>query len=156
MLFSSSTVPDRCDVLLINDELLFLHSYCTGIDILPTALAGGFPQSLAGFPASLRLAGVGFHRPRSYGLSTGIEDREPHGPYIFCRIHISVMMHVTFWTCPLAYVERERFEDISTIETSLTGGIPLINGNQISTVPVCFVFEQGHKLTPPHIRDGFA
>ena len=59
--------------------------FIRSIDILPTAFAGGVLESPRGFPASRSLARVGFHRTGSYGLSTGIEDREPHGPYILFR-----------------------------------------------------------------------
>ena len=43
------------------------------IDILPRLKDGGFLGSLRGFPASSRLAWLGFHRTRSYSLSTGID-----------------------------------------------------------------------------------
>ncbi|GHO77473.1 hypothetical protein KSD_52440 [Ktedonobacter sp. SOSP1-85] len=45
---------------------------------------------------------------------------------------------------------------MTTLKTPLTGGIPLVNFDKISTVPVGFVFQLGHKLTPSHITDGFA
>ena len=43
-----------------------------------------------------------------------------------------------------------------TRETALTGGIPFVNLDQVSTVPVGFVVELGDKLRPPHIADRFA
>lgn len=44
---------------------------------------------------------------------------------------------------------------MATIETAFTGGIPLVNFDKGSTVPVGFVFELGHKLRPTDITDGF-
>ena len=42
-----------------------------------------------------------------------------------------------------------------TIETALTGGIPLVNFDQGSTIPVGFVFQLGHQLRPSDIADRF-
>jgi hypothetical protein len=64
------------------------------LDILPTAKAGGFPLSRAGFPASSRLAWIGFHRSGSYSLSTGI-DCESHSKDIVCCIDVSIMVNTT-------------------------------------------------------------
>jgi hypothetical protein len=54
------------------------------------AEARGFLSSLRGFPASLRLARLGFHRTRSYSFSTG-SNRESRGQDVLCSIEITVM-----------------------------------------------------------------
>ncbi len=76
------------------------------VDILPTALAGGLLLSRGGFPASLRFAWLGFHRTRSYSLSTGFKYRESHGMYITSSIEIAVMDNTTFRACPDANIKR--------------------------------------------------
>src|SRR6266567_4548452 len=43
---------------------------------------------------------------------------------------------------------------MTTIETALRGGIELINLDERSPIPLSFVCELTHKLTPSHIRDG--
>ncbi|GHO77792.1 hypothetical protein KSD_55630 [Ktedonobacter sp. SOSP1-85] len=45
---------------------------------------------------------------------------------------------------------------MTTIETALTGRIPFVNLDHVSTIPVGLVFELGHKLAPSHIADRFA
>jgi hypothetical protein len=60
----------------------------------------GFLSSLRGFPASLRLAWLGFHRTRSYGLSTG-SHRESRGQNVLCGIDITVMGYAAFRTNPV-------------------------------------------------------
>ena len=68
-------------------------------DILPRLKRGGFLLSLRGFPASLRLAWLGFHRTGSYGLSTG-SNRKSCGQHIFCCIDITIMLDATFRAYP--------------------------------------------------------
>src|SRR6266700_7766128 len=43
---------------------------------------------------------------------------------------------------------------MTTSETALRGRIPLVNLDERSPVPLCFVLELPHKLAPSHIRDG--
>ena len=118
------------------------------------AKARGFLESPLGFPASSSLAWCGFHRSMSYGLSTGI-DREPHGKDSVCCVDIAVMMDATFRAVPLTDIKWEGVEEMTTLETAFTGGIPLVNFDQASTIPVGLVFELGHKLTPSSIADRF-
>src|SRR5437588_1912111 len=44
---------------------------------------------------------------------------------------------------------------MTTIETALRGGIPLINLDKDTSIPLSFVFELPYKLTPSHITNGF-
>src|SRR5258706_977585 len=45
---------------------------------------------------------------------------------------------------------------MTTIETAFGTGIPLVNFDKGSPVPLSFVFELSHKLAPSHIRDGLS
>ena len=42
-----------------------------------------------------------------------------------------------------------------TVKAAFGGGIPLVDLDQGSPIPSCFVFEVGHKLTPTHVTDRF-
>ncbi len=125
------------------------------VDLLPTPEDGGFSQSLARVPASLRLARFGFHRTRSDSLSTG-QDGQPSRHNVFRCIAISVVVNPTHRARPRADIKGKGFEKMPTHRTLLTGRVPPVNLDQGSTIPVGFVFQQGHKLSPAHIRDGFA
>src|SRR6266566_7925071 len=113
----------------------------------------GLPPSRVGFPASRRLAGIGFHRTWSYSLSTG-RHREPGGQHIFRSIEITVMLDAALGTCPGTDIKRKRVKHMTTVETALRGRIPRVNLDERSPVPLSFVCELTHKLTPSHIRDG--
>src|SRR5205823_8513692 len=52
-------------------------------------------------------------------------------------------------------IKRKRVKNMTTVETALRGRIPRVNLDERSPVPLCFVCELTHKLTPSHIRDGF-
>src|SRR2546427_11270652 len=105
-------------------QVLAIRFRCQGdgyCDISPRLEAGGFLSSLRGFPASRRLAWLGFHRPRSYGLSTG-SNRESHGQNVLCSIDVAVMMNATFRASPRSDIKREGVENMSTIKAALGGG----------------------------------
>ena len=42
-----------------------------------------------------------------------------------------------------------------TVKATFGGGIPLVDLDQVSPIPCCFVFELGHELTPTHVTDRF-
>lgn len=44
---------------------------------------------------------------------------------------------------------------MSTGKATFRRGIPLVNLHQVPPVPLRFVFQLGHKLTPPHVTDRF-
>ena len=44
---------------------------------------------------------------------------------------------------------------MSTVKAAFGGGIPLVDLDQVPSIPRCFVFQLGHKLTPTHITDRF-
>ena len=56
----------------------------------------------------------------------------------------------------MANIESKRVENMSTLETTLTGRIELVDLDKVAPVPVCFVRQLRHKFPPPHIADGFA
>src|SRR5947208_3095076 len=41
---------------------------------------------------------------------------------------------------------------MSTIETPLTGRIPLVNSDKGTPIPLCFVFQLANKLTPSQVK----
>src|SRR6266480_3290228 len=123
------------------------------LDILPMGKPRGLPLSRVGFPASRRRARFGFHRTWSYSLSTG-RHRKPCGQHIFRSIDITVMLDAALGTCPGTDIKRKRVKNMTTVETALRGRIPRVNLDERSPVPLCFVCELSHKLTPSHIRDG--
>src|SRR2546423_11067327 len=51
-------------------------------------------------------------------------------------------------------IKCQGVEHMTTIETALRGRIPLVNLDERSPIPLSFVFELSHKLTPSYIRDG--
>src|SRR6266852_4744789 len=123
------------------------------IDILPMGKPRGLPPSRVGFPASQRRARFGFHRTWSYSLSTG-RHRKPCGQHIFRSIDITVMLDAALGTCPGTDIKRQGVKHVTTVETTLRGRIPLVNLDERSPIPLSFVCELSHKLTPSHIRDG--
>src|ERR1700730_15808016 len=114
----------------------------------------GYPPSRVGFPTSRRCACASFRPSRSDHLSTG-RSCESHSQNVLCSIDITVMSYATFGTCPMTNIKRKRVENMTTSETALRGGIPLVNLDERSPIPLSFVCELPHKLTPSHIRDGF-
>src|SRR6266536_1018564 len=42
---------------------------------------------------------------------------------------------------------------MSTVKTAFGRGIPLVNLDQVPSIPRCFVFQLGHKLRPAHVTD---
>src|SRR6266700_2218012 len=114
----------------------------------------GRPPSRVGFPASRRRAWLSFRPPRSYGLSTGSHGK-PCRQNVLCSIDITIMGYATLGACPVTNIKRQGVENMPTIETALRGGIPLINLDKGTSIPLSFVCELPHKLTPSHIRDGF-
>src|SRR3989440_1327719 len=122
--------------------------------MLPIGKPRGLPLSRVGFPASRRRAWLSFRSPRSYGLSTGSHGKPCRQNVLSC-IDITIMGYATFGACPVTNIKPQGVEHMPTIETALRGGIPLINLDKDTSIPLCFVCELPHKLTPSHIRDGF-
>ncbi len=57
---------------------------------------------------------------------------------------------------PLTDSKRKRVEDMPTIETALTGWIPLVDFDQLAPIPLCLICELRDKFRPAHIRDSLA
>src|SRR6266568_2235650 len=114
----------------------------------------GRPPSRVGFPASRRRAWLSFRPPRSYGLSTGSHGKPCRQNVLRC-VDITIMGYATLGACPVTNIKRQGVENMPTIETALRGGIPLINFDKGTSIPLSFVFELPYKLTPSHITNGF-
>ncbi len=44
---------------------------------------------------------------------------------------------------------------MSTVKTAFGGGIPLVDLDQVASIPFCFVGQKGHKFRPSNITDRF-
>ena len=64
------------------------------------------------------------------------------------------MGYATLGACPVTNIKCQGVKHMTTSETALRGGIPLVNLDERSPVPLSFVLELPHKLAPSHIRDG--
>src|SRR6266702_6832926 len=42
---------------------------------------------------------------------------------------------------------------MSTVRATFGRGIPLVDLDEVPSIPCCFVGQKGHKLTPPHVTD---
>src|SRR5579859_439802 len=118
------------------------------------AKARGFPSSRTGFPASLGVACPSFCPNRSYTACTG-RHREPLGQDVSTCIDIPVMPDTALWADPFTHVKWEVFYHMFAVMTGFTGGIPAINFDEGSSIPLAFVFQLADKLTPSHITDSF-
>src|SRR5260370_12902379 len=94
------------------------------VDILPTTQAGGFLSSPRGFPASLRAARFGFHRPWSYPLSTGFKYRKPHGMDVLSPLDISIVMSATLSAPPRTDSKSNAAHKLSTPKPPLHAPTP--------------------------------
>src|SRR5713226_157782 len=74
--------------------------------------------------------------------------------YVLSRIDVPIMMDATFRACPLTYIKRKRVEYMSAIKAAFGGWVPLIDFDKVTSIPLGFVFQLGHKLTPTDITDG--
>src|SRR5260370_6478140 len=118
------------------------------------AQARGFPPSRVGVPASTSAARASFGSSRSYALSTGFKYREPHGMYVLGGIHIPIVMHAAFGTRPGSDSERKGVQEMPTLEAALGRRVPLVNLDQVASIPLRFVGELPDELRPAHVRDG--
>ncbi len=91
---------------------------------------------------------------RSSVASTG-RNREPLGQNVFRSVAIPVVPDATLGADPLAYIKWEVFDHMLAVMTRFTGGIPTVNYDEGSRVPLAFVLQLADELTPSHITDGF-
>jgi hypothetical protein len=90
---------------------------------------------------------------RSYVRSTDCH-RVSHGQDITCSVDVAVMVHPTLWALPLSNLQRQPLDYVTTVSAALRAGEPTVNFHQSSTIPLAFVFQLPHQLTPPGITDG--
>src|SRR3989440_4313123 len=151
---AAGAIQEVARVLRPKGRLVASLSHPCFVDILPMGKPRGRPPSRVGFPASRRRAWLSFRPPRSYGLSTGSHGKPCRQNVLRC-VDITIMGYATLRACPVTNIKRQGVENMPTIETALRGGIPLINLDKGTSIPLSFVFELPYKLTPSHIRDGF-
>src|SRR5712692_3462340 len=65
------------------------------------------------------------------------------------------MMDATFRAGPFTNIKRKRVENMSTVKAAFGGRIPLVDFDKMASVPLGFVFQLGHELTPTDITDRF-
>ena len=75
--------------------------------------------------------------------------------YVLSGIDITVMDDPTFGTCPDTHIKRKGIKHMTTIEAALRGGVELVNPDKGSAIPLGFVFQLAHELTPSHITNRF-
>ncbi len=75
--------------------------------------------------------------------------------YVLSSIDIPIVMDTTFGASPFTDIKRQGVEHMSAVKAAFGGRIPLVNLDQIPPVPLCFVLQLGHKLTPSYITDRF-
>jgi ABC-type multidrug transport system ATPase subunit len=96
----------------------------------------------------------GFRPNRSYAPSAG-RHRESLGQHVLGGVFIPFMLHAAVGTDPLPHIQRERFQDLSARRARLGGRKEAINLDESPPVPVGFVLQLAHELSPSHIADGF-
>ena len=89
---------------------------------------------------------------RSYVCSTDF-DRKPCGKNILCGVDISVMVCATIRAAPFTNIQRQFFNDVTTLAASLRTRKPSVNLDQRATVPVTLVFKLPDQLTPTCVTD---
>ncbi len=140
------------------DLLADISTFIVGLegprDISPCLKGRGFSSSRT------RVSCFNGSRPtntgpnRSYAPSTG-RHREPLGQNVSCSIDIPVMADATFRADPRTYIKREVFHDMLAVMTRFAGGIPPIDFDEGSSVPLALVVQLANKLTPSDITDRF-
>src|SRR5712692_4652776 len=65
------------------------------------------------------------------------------------------MMDATFRAGPFTNIKRKRVENMSTVKAAFGGRIPLVDFDKMASIPLGFVFQLGHELTPTDITDRF-
>ncbi len=65
------------------------------------------------------------------------------------------MADATFWADPFAHIKREVFHDMLAIMAGFTGGIPPIDFDEGSSIPLALILQLADKLAPSHITDRF-
>lgn len=70
-------------------------------------------------------------------------------------IHIPIMGNAACRAHPMANSERKCVKKMTTVETTLTGWVPLVELDEVSPIPFRFVCELGHKLIPSDIVKSF-
>ncbi len=89
---------------------------------------------------------------RSYVRSTDFH-RKPCGEYVFGCVHIPIMASPALRAIPSADIERQLFNDMSTMATSLRTRKPTVNLDKSATIPIALIFKLSNQFTPASITD---
>ena len=79
------------------------------------------------------------------------EDRQTRRQNIGCGINVPVVVDSAFRAVPLPGIQAQHFENMPTGRTAFAAGIPLVDLNKGTSVPVGLVFQLAHNLAPAHI-----
>ena len=63
------------------------------------------------------------------------------------------MVSPTFGAIPFSYIERQLFDDVSTVATSFRTREPSVDLDQRASVPIALVFKLSNPLTPTSITN---
>src|SRR5437588_410760 len=107
----------------------------------PCLKGRGFPQLTMGGSCFNGYRLQPFRVHRSYAPSAGIECRESLGQHVLRRIGVPVMADSARRTDPFSHIEREFLQDVPAGATGLGGGIPAINLDEETPVPLRLVFQ---------------
>src|SRR5450759_3445517 len=82
-------------------------------------------------------------------------DRTSCGKDISGSIDVAIMDDLAFGAGPDTNIQRKGFQDMPTVKAAFGGGVPFVNLDQGSSIPLCFILQLPHELAPSHIGDGF-
>lgn len=89
---------------------------------------------------------------RSYIRSTDCNGVS-HRQNISTCVDIPVVVCSAVGTVPLSDIQRQFIQNMSAVPTAFRARKPTVNFYQVSTVPLCFVFQLPHQLRPCGITD---
>jgi peptidoglycan hydrolase-like protein with peptidoglycan-binding domain len=90
---------------------------------------------------------------RSYVRSTDCH-RKPCGEYVLCGVDIPVMVSFTLRAIPFPNIQRQLFNNVTKIATSLRTRKPSVNLDQSATIPITLVFKLSDQFAPTSIANG--
>ena len=111
----------------------------------PPHKSGGFYHSSTGTDDLKR---VGFTQV-SRCLKSGLPDPTE----ILRCVNISIVMFSAFRARPVSNVEGLLATDVSTFRTALRRREPLVGNDERPPVPLAFITQSAHNLTPPGLSD---
>ena len=86
-------------------------------------------------------------------LDITVKYRKSCGKNIARCIDIPVVMRLALGAIPFTDIQRQRFNNVTTMSTALTTWEPSVNPDQRASIPFAFVIELANQLTPSSIRN---